>query len=195
MKLNKGCTIAIIIGVIILLFAGIFVGRLISNYNKMITMKEKIDNSWADVENQYQRRLDLIPNLVNSVKGYASHEREVFTNIAEARSNYAGSSSKEGKMKAANQLEGALSRLMVIVERYPNLKASQNFTQLMDELAGTENRIAVARRRYNQSVKQYNSYIIQFPQNIIAGFFNFEKETYFESEENAENAPEVNFDN
>src|SRR6056297_20825 len=183
MKLNKGCTIAIIIGVVILLFAGIFVGRLISNYNKMITMKEKIDNSWADVENQYQRRMDLIPNLVNSVKGYVEHEREVFTKIAEARSNYTGSSSKEGKMKAANQLEGALSRLMVIVERYPNLKASQNFTQLMDELAGTENRVAVARRRYNESVRQYNSYIKQFPQKLIASLFNFQKAEYFEAEE------------
>jgi len=150
MKLNKGCTISLIIAGVIILFLAIFVGNLIGSYNTMIKMNEQIDNQWSNVENQYQRRMDLIPNLVNSVKGYVEHEREVFTKIAEARSNYTGSSSKEGKMKAANQLEGALSRLMVIVERYPNLKASQNFTQLMDELAGTENRVAVARRRYNE---------------------------------------------
>ncbi len=193
MKLNKGCTISLIIAGVIILFLAIFVGNLIGSYNTMIKMNEQIDNQWSNVENQYQRRMDLIPNLVNSVKGYVEHEREVFTKIAEARSNYTGSSSKEGKMKAANQLEGALSRLMVIVERYPNLKASQNFTQLMDELAGTENRVAVARRRYNESVRQYNSYIKQFPQKLIASLFNFQKAEYFEAEEGAEQAPEVDF--
>ncbi|TYB31084.1 MAG: LemA family protein [Candidatus Mcinerneyibacterium aminivorans] len=195
MKLSKGCTISLIIAGIIILFGAIFIGNLISGYNQMVRMNEQIENQWSSVENQYQRRMDLIPNLVNSVKGYVEHEREVFTNIAEARSKYAGASSKEGKMKAANQLEGALSRLMVIVERYPNLKASQNFTQLMDELAGTENRVAVARRRYNESVRQYNAYIKQFPQKIIASIFNFEKAEYFEAEEGAEKAPEVDFSN
>jgi LemA protein len=182
----------VIIGAIVLVIF-IFIGKLFSIYNTIIGLDEQVSSSWAQVENQLQRRNDLIPNLVNTVKGYAKHEREIFTKIAEARAKLAGAKTIPEKIKAAGELGGFLSRLLMIVERYPDLKANQTFAKMMDELAGTENRIAVERRRYNESVKRYNRYIRRFPGRLIAGVCNFEKAVYFEAEAGAEKVPEVKF--
>ncbi|MBD3271993.1 MAG: LemA family protein, partial [Elusimicrobia bacterium] len=151
--------------------------------------------SWSQVENVLQRRYDLIPNLVNTVKGYAKHERELFEQFAEARKMMAGARSVNEKMRANDALSGALSRLMVVVEQYPNLKANESFQKLMDELAGTENRIAVERKRYNDSVGVYNIMVKRFPGNIVASIFNFEQksEAYFQADEQAQEAPKVEF--
>ena len=162
-------------------------------YNAMVTEQEAIDQAWSEVDNQLQRRNDLIPNYVETVKGYARHESEVFTRIAEARAKLAGAAQVEDKMKAANDLSGALARLLVIVEQYPELKANQNFIQLQDELAGTENRIAVARKRYNEAVQAYNTRIRKFPDLMIARLFGFEKRPYFEAPEEAKAVPAVKF--
>lgn len=161
--------------------------------NNFVQADEQIDAAWAEVDNQLQRRSDLIPNLVSTVKGYASHEEEVFTNIADARSKLAGASSVAEKAEGYNQMEGALSRLLVVAENYPQLQANSNFTRLMDELAGTENRIAVARKRYNDQVKVFNTNIRMFPASIIAGSMGFEKRDYFEIDEAARTAPSVDF--
>ena len=192
---NKGCLIGLIIAGIFLLFVIIAGVSLSSDYNKMVTLKEDVTKSWSEVENQFQRRMDLIPNLVNTVKGYAKHEKEVFTNIAEARAKLAGAKTVKDKINASNQFEGALSRLLVVVEKYPQLKADKNFTQLMDELSGTENRIAVARKRYNDAANRYNVYIKRFPKNLIASMFNFKEAPYFKAEKGAEKAPKVDFGN
>jgi LemA protein len=149
--------------------------------------------AWAQVENQLQRRFDLIPNLVETVKGYASHEKEVFVQVTQARSRVAGAGSVGDKIEANNQLTAALSRLLLVVERYPELKANTNFIRLQDELAGTENRIAVERRRYNEAVKTYNIKIRRFPTNLIAGMFGFEKATFFQVPKEAQQAPKVKF--
>jgi LemA protein len=146
------------------------------------------------VESQLQRRNDLIPNLVNTVKGYAKHEKDVFTAIADARSRLAGASTVNEKVKANEQMDSALARLLVVVEQYPNLKANENFIRLQDELAGTENRIAVERQRYNNSVLAYNTMIKSFPGNIIASMTGFSpRDVYFKAEEGAKQAPKVNF--
>ena len=134
-------------------------------YNNMVSMHESIDAAWAQVENQLQRRNDLIPNLVEVTKGYASHEKEIFDHIADARSRLIGAGSRDQKIDAANDLTSALSRLLVIAEKYPDLKANQQFARLSDELAGTENRIATERRRYNEAVREYNTYIRTVPAN------------------------------
>jgi len=171
-------------------------------YNTMVEKQEGIDEKWSQVETQYQRRSDLIPNLVNTVKGYADFEQSTLTGVIEARSKATSmqidpSKLDENTLKqfeaAQGQLSGALSRLMVTVERYPDLKANQNFRDLQAQLEGTENRIAVARKNFNESVKEYNTYVRKFPNNLIAGFFNFEKRPYFESAAGTENAPEVAF--
>jgi LemA protein len=174
----------------VLLIAGIYV----TNYNRLVTLNESIDANWAQVENQLQRRLDLIPNLVRTVKGYAKHEKEVFTNIADARAKLAGAKTTNEKVKAANEFEGALARLLAIAENYPQLRASDNFIRLQDELAGTENRIAVERRRYNETVQIYNILVRRFPSNIVASFSGFQKkDVYFEAEKEAKKAPKVEF--
>lgn len=166
----------------------------IGSYNKLVQTNEGIDESWAQVENVLQRRYDLIPNLVNTVKGYASHERELFAEVTRLRSQWANARGTSQKVQAAQQLEGALGRLMVVVERYPDLKASQNFLALQDELAGTENRIAVERRRYNQAIRAYNVLVRRFPSNIIAGMTGFEKsDAYFETVAEARAVPKVEF--
>jgi LemA protein len=157
-------------------------------------MEEKIDSSWAEIDNQLKRRSDLIPNLVETVKGYASHEEEVFTQIADARAKLAGAGGVEETAESYNQLQSALSRLLVVVERYPNLKANENFKRLMDELAGTENRIAVARKRYNDAVRQFNTKIRQYPAVIVANSLGLEKQPYFEISEEAREVPEVEFE-
>ena len=162
-------------------------------YNTMVTMQESIDAAWAQVENQLQRRNDLIPNLVETTKGYATHEREVFENIAAARSRLIGAGSREAKIDAANDLTSALSRLLVISEQYPQLKANEQFTRLSDELAGTENRIATERRRYNDAVREYNTYIKRFPSNLTARLFGFKEEKYFEAPKEAQQVPKVQF--
>jgi len=162
-------------------------------YNSLVTLDEEVKTAWAQVENQLQRRYDLIPNLVETVKGYASHEQELFVKVTEARSRVGGAGSVPDKIAANNSLSSALSRLLVVVERYPELKANTNFIRLQDELAGTENRIAVERRRYNETVRVYNTTIRRFPKNIIAGIFGFERATLFEVPEERQEAPKVSF--
>lgn len=162
-------------------------------YNSLVTMEESVKGAWAQVENQLQRRYDLIPNYVETVKGYAAHEKDVFVKVTEARSRVAGAKDMRGKIEANNQLSSALSRLLVVVERYPELKANTNFIRLQDELAGTENRIAVERMRFNESVKAYNIKIRTFPTNIIAGMFGFEKATFFEVPKERQEAPKIKF--
>ena len=162
-------------------------------YNRLVTMDEGVKAAWAQVENQLQRRYDLIPNYVETVKGYAAHEKEVFLRVTEARSKVAGAGSIQDKIEANNQLSSALSRLLVVVERYPDLKANANFIRLQDELAGTENRIAVERRRYNETVKTYNITIRRFPTNLLAGMFGFDQAAFFEVPKERQEAPKVQF--
>ncbi|WP_462318338.1 LemA family protein [Marinilabilia sp.] len=171
-------------------------------YNTMVELEENIDAQWAQVENVYQRRADLIPNLVNTVKGYAEHEKETLQAVIEARSkatsiNLSADQLNEQNLQNFQQaqkgLSSALSRLMVVMERYPDLKANQNFRDLQAQLEGTENRIAVERRKFNEATRAYNSYIRKFPRNMIAGMFDFERKPYFEAEEGADEVPEVQF--
>lgn len=164
---------------------------LVSFYNRLVAKTQAIENQWAQVETQYQRRFELIPNLVNSVKGLFVQEQQVFTTIAEARTKYAGAGTVDEKARAAGELETALGRLLVIIESYPELKSSERVADLMDELAGTENRIAVERRRYNEKVQDYNVAIKKFPGNLIAGMFGFSERAYFEAVGEAKKAPEV----
>jgi len=177
--------IVIILVVIALLF--------IPKYNSLVTAEENVDSKWAQVENQLQRRYDLIPNLVESVKGYANHEQEVIANITEARAQMGSASSPEEQAVANDALTGALSRLLVVVENYPNLKADANFRQLMDELAGMENRLAVAREDYNNEVQQFNKHVKRFPGNLMAGMFGFEQKEYFKATAGADKAPSIDF--
>ncbi len=162
-------------------------------YNSMVTMRENIDAAWAQVENQLQRRNDLIPNLVEVTKGYATHEKEIFDHIADARSRLINAGSRDEKIDAANDLGGALSRLLVVAERYPDLKANQEFARLSDELAGTENRIATERRRYNEAVQAYNTYIKRVPQTFTARMFGFTEQKYFQAPKEAQQVPKVQF--
>lgn len=166
---------------------------IVPSYNKFVSQEETVDQAYAQVENQLQRRLDLIPNLVNTVKGYASHEKEVLTEIADARARLAGAQGPEEQAAADAELSSALSRLLVVVENYPDLKANQQFTQLMDELAGTENRIGVARQDYNNEVATFNRQIKRFPGKIVASIFGFEEKEYFKADPAAGKAPEVDF--
>lgn len=165
----------------------------VPKYNKLVTGEETVDAAWAQVENQLQRRFDLVPNLVNTVKGYAEHEEEIFTQIADARTQYGNANTVEETADANNELSSALARLLVVVENYPNLKADVQFTRLMDELAGTENRLTVARKDYNDTVQQFNNDVRRFPGNLIAGMFSFEQKDYFEIKEGVEEAPAVDF--
>ena len=171
-------------------------------YNKMVVMDEQVTSQWAQVENVYQRRADLIPNLVNTVKGYANHEKETLEGVIEARSKATSVNINPENLnpqalqqftQAQDGLSSALSRLMVVVERYPDLKANQNFRDLQAQLEGTENRITVERMKFNQTTQLYNAYIRKFPRVIYAGWFGFEKKSYFEAQQGAEKAPEVQF--
>ena len=162
-------------------------------FNTLVALDEEINGAWAQVENQLQRRFDLIPNLVETVKGYTTHEQEVLGAIAEARTRYAGAGSVGEKAVAAGELDSALSRLMLIVENYPQLKADTQFTRLQDELAGTENRIAVARMRYNEQVKSYNAKIRRVPYAIYASLFDFSIRDYFQAAPGADQVPQVKF--
>lgn len=189
---NIGCAI---LGIILVVLVAGIIGFL-GVYNRLQTMDENINSQWAQVENQLQRRNDLIPNLVNTVKGYASHENEIFTNIANARAKLSGAigtNNVKAVQQSSNELNGALARLLGIVENYPNLKADKVFIGLQDELAGTENRIAVARMDYNNSVRSLNAEIRRFPINFIAGISGVKARDYFEAPEEAQKAPEVKF--
>jgi LemA protein len=162
-------------------------------YNQMVSMKESVDAAWAQVENQLQRRNDLVPNLVEVTRGYATHEKEIFERVADARARLIAGGSRDERIDAANQLSGALGRLLAIAERYPDLKASTQFARLSDELAGTENRIAVERMRYNDAVRAYNAYIKSFPNVLYASGFGFTAQKYFEAPQEAQKVPKVDF--
>lgn len=178
-----------IIVLILVLFALLFIPK----YNSLVTAEENVNSKWAQVENQLQRRYDLIPNLVESVKGYANHEQEVIASITQARAQMGSANTPEEQAAANDALTGALSRLLVVVENYPNLKADTNFRQLMDELAGTENRLAVAREDYNNEVQQFNKQVKRFPGNLMAGMFGFEQKEYFKAAAGADKAPSIDF--
>ncbi len=171
----------------------IIVVMVIGKYNSILSQNEQVEASTSNLDVMLQRRADLIPNLVNVVKGYVSHEDEVINTVTEAREKLVNSNTVAEKSKANDELTSALNNLMVIVENYPDLKSSANFTQLSDELAGTENRIAVARRDCNTDIKNYNLSIKKFPGNLVAGIFGFNEKTYFETDESNKNVPEVNF--
>ncbi|MEZ4654405.1 MAG: LemA family protein [Candidatus Eisenbacteria bacterium] len=187
--MRKALVVLLILGVIVLALLGWVRGQ----YNGLVAADEAVKTGWSQVENQLQRRYDLIPNLVETVKGYASHERETLQAVTDARSRVGGAGTVDEKIAANQQLSSALSRLLLVVERYPDLKANQNFIQLQDELAGTENRIAVERRRYNELVQTYNVRVRSFPTTIFAGMFGFERATPFESTPEAQTAPKVDF--
>ena len=163
------------------------------SYNTFVTQEEAIKTQWAQVENQLQRRNDLIPNLVETTKGIAEQEKAVFIAIAEARAKLAGAKTPEETLAAANQQSSALSRLLVVMENYPQLKSNETFNRLMDELSGTENRIAVERMRYNERVQEYNTKRRQFPSNVTAGIFSFKEHALFSAPPDAQQVPKVNF--
>ena len=198
MKIKKSW---IIIGVIVLVVV-IGYSSFKNSYNSMVVMDENVVGKWAQVENVYQRRADLIPNLVNTVKGYAAHEKETLEGVIEARSKATSVNVNADNLtpetfaafqQAQDGLSSALSRLMVVVERYPELKANQNFLELQAQLEGTENRIAVERKKFNEATQGYNTYIKVFPKNLLANMFGFEKKPYFKAQEGAEKVPEVQF--
>jgi LemA protein len=163
------------------------------SYNRFVGQEEAIKAQWAQVENQLQRRNDLIPNLVNTVKGYAAHETQVFQAVADSRARLAGATTPDQKIEAANQQSAALARLLAIVENYPQLKANEQFNRLMDELSGTENRIATERMRYNERVQDYNTARRQFPANLTAKVFGFKEYPFFKAPEAAQQVPKVTF--
>jgi len=198
MKLSKGViTLLVILGFVLILFFWIK-----GAYNGMVSKEEQVTSAWSQVENVYQRRADLIPNLVATVKGYAAHEKETLEGVINARSKATQTTVDPTKMNeesikkfqaAQGELSSALGRLMVIVERYPDLKANQNFLELQAQLEGTENRITVERQKFNEIAQGYNTFIRQFPKNIIAGMFGFERKAYFEAKEGSDVAPKVEF--
>jgi LemA protein len=181
--------VLLIIAVIVIVLGAVVAGR----YNRLVQLETDVEGRWAQVENVLQRRADLIPNLVNTVKGYASHEERVFTEIADARSRLLAARSPEEQMAANNGLDAALGRLLALSEAYPELKADASFIRLQDELAGTENRIATERMRFNESVQTWNSTIRQFPMNILAGMFGKQPKAYFEAAPGAQEVPQVQF--
>ena len=191
----------ITLAVVVILFISVF-SWVKGTYNTMVTQDENVKTAWSQVVNQYQRRSDLIPNLVNTVKGYATHERETLEGVVSARAEATKttidpSNLTEESMKkfqaAQGELSNALSRLMVVLERYPDLKANQNFSELQAQLEGTENRISVERKRFNEVAQAYNTYVRSFPTNILAGMFGFQPKAYFTAESGAEKAPKVEF--
>lgn len=192
MKSARSLWTVVIIGIVVLIALWSF-----STYNTLITVDENVDNAWRQVETQYQRRMDLVPNLVNTVKGEANFEQETLTTVTDARTrwlNAGADGNRDGQIVAAEQMDSALSRLLVTVEAYPQLRATQAFQDLMVQLEGTENRIAVARRDYNEEIRKYNLMVRRFPGNLFAGIFGFVAESGFQSEEGADIVPDVNFD-
>ena len=176
--------------VIVIIIAAIMIG----GYNSMISKKENVESSLSDLDVMLQRRADLVPNLVNTVKGYTNHETEIINKITEARAKLINADSIEEKSNANNELTSSLNALMVVVENYPDLKSSENFIQLSDELAGTENRIAVARKDYNNAVKTWNTTIKRFPNNLLAVMFGFDQSEYFKADEKSIEVPNVSFE-
>ena len=188
----KGLIFLVVIVLILLMFGGMYV----SSKNQMVSKNEQIKSNWSQVDVVLQRRADLIPNLVETVKGIAGQEQAVFGEIARARSMLLSANTPQTKIAANQQLDGALGRLLAVVENYPQLRSSENFLRLQDELAGTENRIAVERKRYNDSIQDYNTYIGQFPNSLFAGFAGFSRNNaYFEASEASRQTPKVNFGN
>jgi len=188
--MKTGTIVLVVVAVIALLVGGMFVG----SRNQMVTKNEAVKSAWAQVDVVLQRRADLIPNLVETVKGFAAQEQTVFHDIASARSALLGAQTPADKIAANGQLDGALGRLLLIVENYPQLKSNENFLRLQDELAGTENRIAVERKRYNDSLQDYNTFIGLFPNNIFAGWAGFQRNNaYFTASESSREAPKVQF--
>lgn len=187
--MNKGNKTGLIIGGIVVLI----IGWGIMSYNSLVSREAEVDSQWANVESKLQRRYDLVPNLVNSVKGSMKQEQEVFGNIADARAKMSGAKSVKEVSEASGEMESALSRLLVVMENYPELKSNENVNTLMTQLEGTENRISVERDRYNKSVKSYNVSIKRFPKSIIANMSGFDQKEYFEAEKGAEKAPTVDF--
>ncbi|MBU4221644.1 MAG: LemA family protein [Euryarchaeota archaeon] len=186
MSLNK---VLVAIGIFVLLVGAVF----FFTYNGLVSAEEGVDAQWYQVENQYQRRADLIPNLVDTVKGYAAHEEQVFTEVTRYRSQWSAAATQEEKMAAAEGMDSAISRLLVVVESYPQLKANENFLALQAQLEGTENRIAVERMRYNEKVRDYNTQLKRIPSSFVAGMLGSEPKAYFEAEKGAQNVPKVNF--
>lgn len=184
--MNK--TVWIVVAVIAVIAISIY-----SGYNNLVGLNENVNGKWSQIENQLQRRADLTPNLVNTVKGYAGHEQQAIQAVADARAKLGGAQGPAAKAEANTELTSALSRLLVISENYPNLKADKNFRALMDELAGTENRLAVARKDYNESVQVYNTSIRSLPASIIAGSMGFGPKEYFKADEGAKQVPQVKF--
>jgi len=191
--MNRGLAGCLVVGgvlVLILVIAGMSLAGI---YNHLVAQDQQVKAAWAQVQNVLQRRADLIPNLVETVKGYAAHEKEIFETVAEARSRLAGATSPREAAQANAALSSALNRLIAIAENYPNLKANENFIRLQDELAGTENRIAVERMRYNEAVRAYNTVIKRFPTNLVARLFGFTEKEYFDAEPGAQEVPKVKF--
>lgn len=188
-KLSTPLIVIISILVILVLIGGAFAG----SYNNLVRLDEETNSQWAQIENQLKRRSDLIPNLVNTVKGFAQQEKDVLIGVTEARSGIEKANTPRELAQANDQLTSALSKLNVVVERYPQLKSDKNFIRLQDELAGTENRIAVARKDYNDSAKTFNSRVRRFPTNIVAGMFGFDQKEYFEVQEKDKETPNVEF--
>jgi LemA protein len=186
MSLNK---VLVAIGIIVLLIGGVF----LLTYNGLVSSEEGVDAQWHQVENQYQRRADLIPNLVDTVKGYAAHEEKVFIEVTKYRSQWSAATTQEEKMEAAKGMDTAISNLLIVVEGYPQLKASENFLALQAQLEGTENRIAVERMRYNEKVRDYNTQLKRIPSSFVAGMLGSEPKAYFEAEKGAQDVPKVNF--
>ncbi len=188
---KKGLLIGI--GAVVLVIV-VLIAAVASTYNGLVSKRESVDNAGAQIQTYLQRRADLIPNLVETVKGYASHEEDIYTDLAEARAKLNSASNAQEYTEADQSFESALSRLLVVVENYPDLKANENFIYLQDELAGTENRIATARKDYNDAVAEYNKAIKKFPAVIFAGMFGFEQADYFEAADGAEEVPTVSFE-
>jgi LemA protein len=190
----KAWKILAIIGGALLLLVLIVFSMYVSRRNQMVALKENVKQAWSQVDVVIQRRADLVPNLVATVQGYATHEKEIFEDVANARAALLGAHTPADRIAANDQMTGALGRLLAIAENYPNLKANENFLQLQDELAGTENRIAVERRRYNLAVQAYNTYIQLFPNNLVASIMGFERNNaYFKAENEARAVPKVQF--
>jgi len=188
--MKRGGLIAVIVVAVLLMMVG---GCLVGNYNRLVTGKEAVDQRWAQVNNQLQRRNDLIGNLAETVKGTAIQEQTVFGEIADARAKMAGAKTPEQGIAAGQAMDGAIGRLLVVVENYPQLKSNEAFVQLMDELAGTENRLATERMRYNQEVQSYNVMVKRFPTNLYATMFSFKESTYYPVPEAAKAVPKVDF--
>ena len=183
-----------IILIVVAVLAVALVGYTVKSYNGLATLKQEVTQKESDIQTTLQRRADLIPNLVNTVKGYASHEESIMKEVSDARAALVGANNTGDQLAANEQMTSALNRLLAIAENYPDLKANTNFIQLQDELSGTENRITQARRAYNDAVKTYNTKIQRFPTSLIAGIFNFEAFDYFQANEGAQEVPSVNFD-